>query len=140
METSTYTGTSPRGSAAVFEGVETVTGVSPYVPASYVTYPWTSVQHLQQQYVYPTVSPAAATYWAPETPRGDGGQCVFPNEGETEAIKAEAQRISRDALAVGTQVYGGVKSAVSSEATQGLLRSVGEMVVDAYGRLRGSRS
>lgn len=151
METSTHSGTSPRGSVRVWE-TETGAPVSPTAavpPPTYAPPPTTYTVNSYppllpvQQYLYPAVSPTAA-YWAPETPPpspcffATGGGGAGGAGGDADALKAEAQRISKDAFAVGTQVYGGVKSAVASETTQGLFRSVGDMVAGAYEKLRGA--
>ncbi|KAL8275557.1 hypothetical protein Esti_000508 [Eimeria stiedai] len=88
----------------------------------------------KQQYYY-VQQPPTATGWAPEA----SNQWLLPSGEEAESIKFAAQRIGLDAAAAGSHVYGGVKSAVNSEVTQGLFRSVGELVADAYNRIRQRR-
>ncbi|KAL8455918.1 hypothetical protein Emag_000292 [Eimeria magna] len=88
----------------------------------------------KQQYYY-VQQPVTNTAWAPEA----SNQWLLPSGEEAESIKSVAQRIGQDAAAAGSHVYGGVKTAVNSEVTQGLFRSVGELVADAYNRIKQRR-
>ncbi|KAL8452270.1 hypothetical protein Emed_001431 [Eimeria media] len=87
----------------------------------------------KQQYYY-VQQPQTTTAWAPEA--SSSNQWLLPSGEEAESIKSVAQRIGQDAAAAGSHVYGGVKTAVNSEVTQGLFRSVGELVADAYNRIK----
>ncbi|KAL8429366.1 hypothetical protein Efla_001204 [Eimeria flavescens] len=89
----------------------------------------------QQQYYY-VQQPARAATWASEAANK---QSCMPTGGEKESIKAAAQRIGQDAAAAGSQVYGGVKTAVNSEVTQDFFRSVGDLVADAYNSITQRR-
>ncbi|KAL8436386.1 hypothetical protein ACSSS7_001786 [Eimeria intestinalis] len=88
----------------------------------------------KQQYYY-VQPPPTTTAWAPEA----SNQWLLPSGEEAESLKSVAQRIGQEAAAAGSQVYGGVKTAMNSEVTQGLFRSVGELVTDAYNRIKQSR-
>lgn len=77
----------------------------------------------------------AQMYWAD----GNQDQCVLPKGEEAANIRAAAQRIGQDAASTGTQVYGKVKNAVDSDVTQGIFRSVGDLVSGAFEKMKQGR-
>ncbi|OEH74254.1 hypothetical protein cyc_01923 [Cyclospora cayetanensis] len=90
------------------------------------------IQYENQQYYYN--SPAPRTCWIQEA-----NKYLLPSAEQAAVIQSEARRIGQDAAVAGSHVYGGVKNAVNSELAHDIFRSVGELVSDAYHKMRGNR-